>query len=89
MHTHVVINGKEITDPLVKVLLLIVAVTFSFVITMLFLFVFLPLLGLAVTLSLGLIGAVFFAVFISIPALIFLVALFGRLLGEVEFRIRR
>ena len=89
MRTHIIINGKEITNPLVKLLLLVVAVSFSFVITLLFLFVILPLLGLAVTLSIGLIGAIFFAVFISIPALVFFMALFGRLFGETEFRIRR
>ena len=89
MRTHIIINSKEVTNPLIKILLLIVAVSFSFIITLFFLFVVLPLLGLAVTLSIGLLAAIFFAVFISIPALMFLLALFGRWFGETEFRIRR
>ena len=89
MRTHIIINSKEVTNPLIKILLLIVAVSFSFIITLFFLFVVLPLLGLAVTLSIGLLAAIFFAVFISIPTLMLLLALFGRWFGETEFRIRR
>ncbi|MDH5473851.1 MAG: hypothetical protein OEY61_13460 [Gammaproteobacteria bacterium] len=89
MRTYLVINGKEVTNPVAKFLLFLTALVFSFVSTLLFLFIILPLVGLAVTLSVGLVVSIVFVVFISIPALMIFTALFGRLFGETEFRLRK
>jgi uncharacterized membrane protein len=89
MTTHIIINGKEITNPFVKFLLMLGAVIFSSAVVLTLLLLVLPLAGFVISVSLGLVVSVLIAVFISIPALIIFTAIFGKLFGDTEFRIKK
>ncbi len=70
MPIQIVINGREITNPLVKFVIglgtfLVAAIFAAFLI-----FVVLPLVGFVVTLSLGLVGVIFLALVIAIPLIV-------------------
>ena len=87
MKTQLIINGKEISNPVVKYLLLFAAIFLSAIITLVILFIILPLIGIAATLSIGLIVSISIAVIISIPALIIFALVFNRVFGTTEVRI--
>ena len=89
MTTHIIINGKEVTNPLKKFLIMLAAVVFSAVVVLALVFLVLPLAGFVITLSIGLVVSVLVAVFISIPALIIFTAVFASLFGDAEFRIKK
>ena len=87
MPTQLIINGREIRNPLVKYLILFGALFVSAVVTLVVLFFILPLIGIAATLSIGFLISLFLAVIISIPALLIFALLFNRISGGTEIRL--
>ena len=80
MATHIVINGREVTNPVAKAAIGMVAVLFAGLVAAAVIFIVLPLVGIAVTLSVGLIGVVLVALGVGIPVLILGGAILGALL---------
>lgn len=89
MRTYIIINGREITNPVIKFILLAAMLLVSFVVTILLIFVILPLLGIAITLSVGFLVSLLIAIFISLPVLVLMLSLLSRFMGETELRIRK
>ena len=89
MSTQVIINGKEITNPAAKASLVLGAILIAALITALIVFVLLPLVGVAVTLSVGLVAILFIASLIGIVSLLFGATLFGWLFGPMQFRFKK
>lgn len=89
MRTYLIINDREVTNPVVKFLLLTGILLFSFVITLVLLFVVLPLIGIVVTLSVGFVLSLFIALVVTVPVLLLVLSLAGKLMGDTEIRIRK
>lgn len=83
----IVINGKEVTNPLAKALLVFGAIIISALVTALVIFVLLPIIGIAVTLSAGFIVICIIALIVGIATLAIGSAIFGSLFGPTEFRV--
>ena len=79
MATRIVINGKEVDNPVVKAALGMLAVIFFGVFTAVVVFLILPLLGIAVTLAVGLLAVLLVVLGIGIPMFI----LGGAALGAI------
>lgn len=79
MATRIVINGKEVHNPVVKAALGMLAVIIFGVFAAVIVFLILPLLGIAVTLAVGLLAVLLVALGIGIPMFI----LGGALLGAI------
>ncbi len=86
MATHIMINGKEYTNPFAKVLLAIAFILVAAVITAVIVFVVLPLIGIAVTLSFGFVAIFMIASIAGFTALVFATLVFGWLFGPSVFR---
>ena len=89
MTINVVINGKEITNPVAKATMVFGAVFFAALITVVFLFVLLPLIGIAVTLTAGVVAVFIVATIAGITALVLAMVVFGWLFGSTEFRFEK
>jgi len=79
MVTRIVIDGKEVDSPVVKVALGMLAVLFFGAFAAVVVFLILPLLGIAVTLAVGLVVILLVALGIGIPMFI----LGGAVLGAI------
>lgn len=70
MAVHIDIKGREVTNPVAKALIGIGAILFSGLVAAAVIFIILPLVGVFVTLSVGLVGVVLVALGVGIPVLI-------------------
>jgi len=89
MTTQVIINGKEVTNPFAKAGLAFVAILIAALVTSVVVFVLLPIIGVAVTLSVGLIAIFLVSTIMGIMALAFGAVLLGWLFGSTEIRVQR
>lgn len=89
MATQILINGKEVTNPFAKTFLVFgVILTVAFVMAIV-LFVLLPIIGVAVTLSAGVVAIFIVATIVAVAMLAFITAMLGLLFGAMEFRVER
>lgn len=86
MSTHIIINGKEISNPVSKAGIIVSAVLISALVAGVTIFVLLPLVGVAVTLSVGIITVFVVAAIMGFAGVLLSTALFGWLFGSTEFR---
>jgi membrane protein implicated in regulation of membrane protease activity len=89
MAMRIVINGKEITNPYIKALLVMGAIIVAVAVAALVIFILLPVIGIAVTLSVGFIVVLFIAALVSAATLALVVLLLAWMLGAAEFHIER
>ena len=66
MNTRIIINGKEVTNPVARALLILSAIIVAAVVAALVIFVLFPLIGIAVTLSIGVIAIFIVAMIMSV-----------------------
>lgn len=89
MTTYIVINGKEVTNPIAKAAVALGAILSAAIVTSIVVFVLLPIIGVVVTLSVGFIAIVIIAISVGVSALIFGAAILGWLFGPTEFRFEK
>jgi len=89
MATRIIINGKEVTNPVIRVLLVSGAIVITGLVTAIVIFVLLPIIGIAVTLSAGFIVIFIIATMVSIVTLTVVSVLLAWLFGAAEFRIEK
>ena len=89
MKTRIIINGKEVTSPFAKVLLIIGAIIVTALVLSLVIFVLLPVIGVAVTLSAGFIVIFIVATIISVATMALVAVIAAWLFGAAELRIER
>ena len=89
MTTQVIINGREVSNPATKFVLVISAILVATLIAATLLFVLLPLAGVAVTLSVGFMAVLLVAILAGIAILALSTVIFGWLFGPTEFRIEK
>lgn len=89
MTTRVVINGKEITNPVAKVALAFGLVLVASLIAVVVIFVLLPVVGIVITLSISFIVVFIAAIIAGFAALVLTTAVFGRFFGPTDFRIEK
>ena len=89
MATRIIINGKEVTNPYVKAVFILGAIVVTALVTALVIFVLLPIIGVAVTLSIGFIVIFIFASVLGVVTLGIVWALFAWLFGTAEFRFEK
>jgi len=89
MTTRIIINEKEVTNPLVKGLFIFGAVIISALVTAIVIFVLLPIIGVAVTLSVSFILIFFVAIIISVSTLALVAVISAWIFGAAEFRIEK
>ena len=80
MPSHIEISGKEVTNPLGKAAIGALAILIVGLIATAVIFLVLPLVGIAVTLTVGLMGVILVALGIGVPVLILGGSLLGALL---------
>lgn len=86
MATRIVINDKEITNPYIKALLILGAILVAALVAVIVIFVLLPIIGIAVTLSMGLIAVFIIATLVSAATLALIMVIAAWLFGAAEFR---
>ena len=86
MSAQILINGKEVTNPVLKIILSFGAIVLTALVTSIVIFILLPIIGIAVTLSAGLIIIFIVASVISVAVLGLAVVLLAWLFGIAEFR---
>ncbi len=89
MNTRIIINGNEVTNPLTRTLLILAAIIIAALVTAVVILILLPLIGVAVTLSIGFIVIFVIATVASVAALVLLTIISSWLFGSAEFRIER
>ena len=89
MTTRIIINGKEVTNPFARVLLIFGAIIVAALVAALVIFVLFPVIGIAVTLSIGVIAIFIVAIMMSVTALVLITVISSWLFGSAEFRIER
>ena len=89
MATRIIINGKEVTNPFTRVLLILSAIFITALVTAGVIFILLPIIGIAVTLSVGFILIFFVAAIVSMVSLALMTLISSRYFGTTEFRIER
>jgi len=89
MNTRIIINGKEISNPFVRGLLILGGIIVAALVTAAVIFILLPIIGIAVTLSIGFIAIFFVAIMASVAALVLVTIVFSWLFGSTEFRVVR
>lgn len=89
MKTRIFINGREVSNPVVSTLLIPDAVIIAAVAAALVIFVLFPVIGIAVTLSFGVIAIFVVAIMMSIAALVLITVIYSWLFGSAEFRFER
>jgi len=87
MTTHIIVNGREITNPFARALLAIGAIITAGIIAAFLVFVLLPLIGIAVSLSIGFVLIIIAAMFVAAAVMALGTYLFGWLFGPAELRI--
>lgn len=89
MNTRIIISGKEVSNPVTRALLILSAIIVAAVVAALVIFVLFPLIGIAVTLSIGVIAIFIVAMIMSVVALVLLTIISSWLFGSAEFRVTR
>ncbi len=89
MATRIVINDKEVTNPVAKVFLIAGAIIIAALVSAFVIFILLPIIGVAVTLSVGFIVIFIAATIISAATLAFAIIIMGWLFGAAEFRFEK
>ncbi len=89
MAMRIVVNGKEITNPYIKALLVMGAIIVAVAVAALVTFILLPVIGVAVALSVGFIIVLFIAAVVSAATLTLVIFLLAWLLGAAEFHVDR
>lgn len=89
MKAHIIISGREVTNPFVKALLILGAIIVAALIMTVVIFILLPFVGVVVTLSLSFIGIFIIATVVSVATLLFVTFVSAWLFGAAEFRIER
>jgi len=89
MKTRIIINGSEITNPFTKALVMFAGISIAAVVAALVIFVLFPLIGIAVTLSVGVIAVFVVAIMMSVAVLSLVTILYSWLFGSAEFRVER
>ena len=89
MATRIIINGKEVTNPYIKALLIVGAIVVAALVAAVVVFILLPIIGIAVTLSIGFIAVLIVAAIVSGATLLLLAVLAAWLFGVAEFRYER
>jgi hypothetical protein len=89
MNTRIIINGKEVTNPFARFLLVLGAIIIAALVTVGVIFILLPLIGVAVTLSVGFVLIFVVATIVSVAALVLVTIISSWLFGSTEFRIVR
>ncbi|MFK5913627.1 MAG: hypothetical protein QM484_04560 [Woeseiaceae bacterium] len=89
MATQIIINGKEVTNPVTKAFLIIGAIIVAAFVTAFVIFVLLPIIGVAVTLSVGFIVIFIVATVVSIATLGFITIILSWFIGSTEFKIEK
>ena len=89
MNTRIIINGKEVSNPFTRALLLLGAIIFAALVAAVVIFILLPLIGIAVTLSFGFIVIFIVAIMASVVALMLVTMISSWLFGSTEFRVVR
>ncbi len=89
MNTRIIINGNEVNNPLTKILLILGTIIIATLVTAVVIFILLPIIGVAVTLSIGFIVIFFIATIASVAALVLVTIISSWLFGSTEFRIVR
>ena len=89
MTTRIIINGKEVTNPFTRGLLILSAVLVTALVSAIVIFILLPIIGIAVTLSVGFILIFVAASIVSMVALALMTVISSRYFGTTEFRIER
>ena len=89
MYTRIIINGKEVSNPFVRILLILGAIIVAALVAAIVIFILLPVIGIAVTLSLGFIGIFIVAMMASVVSLVLVTIISSWLFGSTEFRIIR
>ena len=87
MTIRIVVNGNEVTNPFAKALLVFGAIIIAALVAALVIFVLFPIIGIAVTLSVGFIVICIVATIVGITTLAFGAAILGLLFGATEFRV--
>lgn len=87
MTTHIIINGREITNPLARGLFAAVAIIVAALVSGFVVFVLLPLIGIAVSLSIGFV-LTFIVVMLFVSAVMAVgIYLYSLIVGPVSVRI--
>lgn len=89
MNTRIIINGKEVSNPFTRFLLILGAIIFAALVAAVVIFILLPVIGIAVTLSFGLIVIFIVAIMASIVSLVLVTIISSWLYGSTEFHIVR
>jgi hypothetical protein len=89
MNARIIINGKEVTNPFARFLLVLGAIIIAALVTVGVIFILLPLIGVAVTLSIGFVLIFVVATMVSVVALVLVTIISSWLFGSTEFRIVR
>ena len=89
MKTRIIINGSEVTNPFTKSLMMLSGIIIAAVVAALVIFVLFPLIGIAVTLSVGVIAVFVVAIMMSVAVLSLVTILYSWLFGSTEFRVER
>ena len=89
MNTRIIINGREISNPFIRLLLILGAIVFAALVAAVVIFILLPVIGIAVTLSFGFIVIFVIGIMASVAALVLVTMISSWLFGSTEFRIVR
>jgi len=89
MATRIIINDKEVTNPYIKGLLILGAILVVAVVAAVVIFVLLPIIGIAVTVSVGFIAVLLVAALVSAATLALVAVLVAWMFGAAEFRFER
>ena len=89
MKTHIIINGKEVTSPFIKALLILGAIVVAALVMTVVILILLPFVGVVITLSLGFVVVFIIARIVSVATLTFVTFITAWLFGAAEFRIER
>jgi len=87
MATRIIIKDREVTNPVVKGLLIFGAIIMAALVMAIVIFVLLPIIGVAVTLTASFILIFIAATLASVATLVLFVLLSAWLFGAAEFRI--
>ncbi|MCK4704993.1 MAG: hypothetical protein KAT90_05900 [Gammaproteobacteria bacterium] len=89
MTTRIIINGKEVTNPFSRALLILSAILITALVTAVVIFILLPLIGIAVTLSISFVLIFIVAAIVSVMSLALMMSISGKFFGTTDFRIER
>jgi len=87
--THVLIDGREVNQRTIKATLAFAAVIFSALLTAVVVFVLLPLIGMAITLSAGLVAIMLIATVSGLSIPIFGTAIVAWCFGSAVVRVEK